>query len=184
MHDNVLWLVRSSQKDTESTVFSNLPTKIGEEPIIDWYTLSVSQPTRLRAKQYYSKPRRPKIESTDIGMRFWPLNEFRSVETSLDGPYPRTSQFGRLQAIRIESRIPKRHTKYDDDQLDRCQLLQSTKAACQRSSPFRQRDECTANFLFAIAQDKTLSEIGSDEHAQMQLAKFDAKIEFCLLQES
>ncbi len=32
MHDNVLWLVRSSQKDTESTVFSNLPTKIGEEP--------------------------------------------------------------------------------------------------------------------------------------------------------
>ena len=35
MHDNVLWLVRSSQKDTESTAFSNLPTKIGEEPDFD-----------------------------------------------------------------------------------------------------------------------------------------------------
>ncbi len=33
MHDNVLWLVRSSQKDTETAVFSNLPTKIGEEPL-------------------------------------------------------------------------------------------------------------------------------------------------------
>lgn len=35
MHDNVLWLVRSSQKDTESTAFSKLPTKIGEEPEIE-----------------------------------------------------------------------------------------------------------------------------------------------------
>ena len=32
MRDNVQWLIRSSQKDTESTAFSNLPTKIGEEP--------------------------------------------------------------------------------------------------------------------------------------------------------
>jgi hypothetical protein len=32
MRDNVLWLIRSSQKDTESTAFSKLPTKIGEEP--------------------------------------------------------------------------------------------------------------------------------------------------------
>ena len=32
MHDNVLWLIRSSQKDTESQEFSNPATKIGEEP--------------------------------------------------------------------------------------------------------------------------------------------------------
>jgi hypothetical protein len=29
MHDNVQWLIRSSQKDTESTAFSNPATKIG-----------------------------------------------------------------------------------------------------------------------------------------------------------
>jgi hypothetical protein len=32
MHDNVQWLIRSSQKDIESTAFSHLATKIGEEP--------------------------------------------------------------------------------------------------------------------------------------------------------
>jgi hypothetical protein len=32
MHDNVQWLVRSSQKDIESAAFSHLATKIGEEP--------------------------------------------------------------------------------------------------------------------------------------------------------
>ena len=36
MLDNVQWLIRSSQKDTESQAFSNLPIKIGEEP--DWYS--------------------------------------------------------------------------------------------------------------------------------------------------
>lgn len=120
----------------------------------------------------------------DRGKRFWPLNAFRFVEIYLDGRYPRTSQSGKLQAIRIESRIPKRHTEYDDDQRDRCQLPQSTKAVCQTNSPFRQRGERTANFQFETAQGKTLSELSNDEHAPMQLAKFDAKIVFCLLQES
>lgn len=32
MHDNVQWLIRSSQKDIESTAFAHLATKIGEEP--------------------------------------------------------------------------------------------------------------------------------------------------------
>ena len=32
MHDNVRWLIRSSQKDIESAAFSHLATKIGEEP--------------------------------------------------------------------------------------------------------------------------------------------------------
>jgi len=32
MHDNVQWLIRSSQKDIESAEFSHLATKIGEEP--------------------------------------------------------------------------------------------------------------------------------------------------------
>lgn len=43
MHDSVQWLIRSSQKDTESPVFSNLPTKIGEEPKCDTcdYTLDI-----------------------------------------------------------------------------------------------------------------------------------------------
>ena len=36
MHDNVLWLIRSSQKDTESQEFSNPATKIGEEPLSEW----------------------------------------------------------------------------------------------------------------------------------------------------
>jgi hypothetical protein len=35
MHDNVQWLIRSSQKDSESPAFSKLPTKIGEEPILN-----------------------------------------------------------------------------------------------------------------------------------------------------
>ena len=89
-----------------------------------------------------------------------------------------------LQAARIESRIPKRHTRYDDDQPDRSQLPQSTKAAFQMSSPFRPRDERTANFQFETAPGKTLSELNNGEHAQTRLAISGAKIGFCLLQES
>ena len=35
MRDSVLWLIRSSQKATEFTAFSKLPSKVDEEPNID-----------------------------------------------------------------------------------------------------------------------------------------------------
>ena len=41
MHDSVQWLIRSSQKDIESTAFSHLATKIGEEPIGDTEIMNV-----------------------------------------------------------------------------------------------------------------------------------------------
>ena len=120
----------------------------------------------------------------DIGRPISPWNPFRCKGISLDDRYPRTSRFGRLLTVRIESKIPIRRTGYGDDQQDRCQLLQSTKAACQMRSPFRQRDDRIANFQFETALGKTLSELNNDVRAQMRLARSGEKIGFCLLQES
>lgn len=44
MHDNVQWLVRSSQKDIESAAFSHLATKIGEEPKVTRLTPDETNP--------------------------------------------------------------------------------------------------------------------------------------------